>query len=182
MELGASEPWPSDVKLYQPYEVEQILLQDHANSLAVQVFLRMCGLDFQVEMRSNAEHMSPSGKLPFIKCGAFVVADLDPIVSFVSNKGITLSGHLDASQKADMRAYMSLANNILGNAELFISWCDETVMNEVTVPRYGSVYSWPLNSILSWKKQKQVHRKLSAMGWTNKSLEEVVWIFKHHQV
>lgn len=65
----------------------------------------MCGLDFQVliddiikdlvnnillvekvEMRSNAEHMSPSGKLPFIKCGAFVVADLDPVVSFVSNK------------------------------------------------------------------------------------------------
>ena len=46
--LTASEPWPSDVKLYQPYEVEQILLQDQANSLAVQVFLRMCGLDFQV--------------------------------------------------------------------------------------------------------------------------------------
>jgi len=37
-------------------------------------------------MRSNAEHMSPSGKLPFIKCGAYVVADLDPIVSFVGNK------------------------------------------------------------------------------------------------
>ena len=37
-------------------------------------------------MRSNAEHMSPSGKLPFIKCGAFVVADLDPVVSFVANK------------------------------------------------------------------------------------------------
>jgi len=50
MELGASEPWPSDVKLYQPYEVEQILLQDHANSLAVQVFLRMCGLDFQASL------------------------------------------------------------------------------------------------------------------------------------
>lgn len=47
--LVASEPWPSDVKLYQPYEVEQILLQDQANSLAVQVFLRMCGLDFQVQ-------------------------------------------------------------------------------------------------------------------------------------
>lgn len=46
--ITASEPWPSDVKLYQPYEVEQILLQDQANSLAVQTFLRMCGLDFQV--------------------------------------------------------------------------------------------------------------------------------------
>ena len=37
-------------------------------------------------MRSNAEHMSPSGKLPFIKCGAFVIADLDPVITFVSNK------------------------------------------------------------------------------------------------
>lgn len=43
-------------------------------------------LFYKVEMRSNAEHMSPSGKLPFIKCGAFVIADLDPIVSFVGNK------------------------------------------------------------------------------------------------
>ncbi|XP_057369326.1 metaxin-2-like [Daphnia carinata] len=172
-ELGALEPWPSDVKLYQPYEVEQILLQDQANSLAVQVFLRMCGLEFQVEMRSNAEHMSPSGKLPFIKCGAFVVADLDPVVSFVANKGINLTDHLDAAQKADMRAYMSLANNILGNAELYISWCDETVLNEVTCPRYGSVYSWPLNTLLTWRKQKQVTKKLTALGWITKTLDEV---------
>uniref|UniRef100_A0A0P6G4C8 Metaxin-2 n=1 Tax=Daphnia magna TaxID=35525 RepID=A0A0P6G4C8_9CRUS len=180
-ELGALEPWPSDVKLYQPYEVEQILLQDQANSLAVQVFLRMCGLEFQVEMRSNAEHMSPSGKLPFIKCGAFVVADLDPIVSFIANKGINLTDHLDAAQKADMRAYMSLANNILGNAELYISWCDENVLNEVTCPRYGSVYSWPLNTLLTWRKQKQVTKKLTALGWITKTLDEVnyskKWIF-----
>ena len=90
--------------------------------------------------------MSPSGKLPFIRCGAFVVADLDPIINFVVNKvivsgidgyifwtsfstlnfdknknqGISLTDHLDAGQRADMRAYMSLANNILGNAEVKI--------------------------------------------------------------
>ena len=35
-------------------------------------------------------------------------------------QGITLTEHLDASQKADMRAYMSLVSNVLGNAEVFI--------------------------------------------------------------
>lgn len=44
----AQEPWPKDVKLFQPYEVEQILLPDEANCLAVQAFLKMCNLDFQV--------------------------------------------------------------------------------------------------------------------------------------
>ena len=66
-ELGAQEPWPADVALYQPNELEQILLPDNANCLAVQAFLHMCNLDFTIEMRSNAENMSPSGKVPFIK-------------------------------------------------------------------------------------------------------------------
>ena len=69
MEMGAQEPWPSDVQLFQPYEVEQILLPDNATCLAVQAFLHMCNLDFTIEMRPNAENMSPSGKVPFVKVG-----------------------------------------------------------------------------------------------------------------
>ena len=30
--------------------------------------------------------MSPSGRLPFIKAGAFVVSEMDPIVAFVNTK------------------------------------------------------------------------------------------------
>ena len=67
LEMGAQEPWPSNVQLFQPYEVEQILLPDNSSCLAVQAFLHMCNLDFTIEMRSNAENMSPSGKVPFIK-------------------------------------------------------------------------------------------------------------------
>ena len=95
-------------------QVEQILLPDNASCLAVQAFLHMAALDFTIEMRSNAEHMSPSGKVPFIRAGAFVVAEMDPIVTFVNTKGVSLTSTLDASQKADMRAYMSLVNNVLG--------------------------------------------------------------------
>jgi metaxin len=35
-----------------------------------------------------------SGRVPFIKCGAFVVAELDPIISFVNNKVIEIEREL----------------------------------------------------------------------------------------
>lgn len=62
--------------------------------------------------------MSPTGKVPFIKAGAFVVSELEGIVQFVANKGISLSADLDSEQKSDMRAYMSLVHNVLENAEV----------------------------------------------------------------
>lgn len=114
------EPWPADVKLYQPHEVEQILLPDNANCLAVQAYLRMCGLTYQIESRANAEFMSPSGTVPFIKCGKYVIPELEPIVSFVENKGISLTTNFDDSQKNDMKAYISLINFVLGNSEVYI--------------------------------------------------------------
>ena len=75
MYLSASEPWPKDVQLFQPYEVEQVLLSDNANCLAVQAFLHMANLDFTIEMRSNVEHMSPSGRVyySFIFSGLFIL-------------------------------------------------------------------------------------------------------------
>ena len=66
--------------------MEQILLPDNANCLSVQAFLHMCRLGFTIQMRSNAEQMSPSGRLPFVRAGKFVVAEMDPIVAFVDTK------------------------------------------------------------------------------------------------
>ena len=57
----------------------------------MQAYLHMARLDFSLEMRSNAEHMSPSGKVPFIKAGKFVIAEMDPIVSFINSKVCTRS-------------------------------------------------------------------------------------------
>merc|ERR1712029_387094 len=60
IQMAGNDTWPSDVQLYQPFEVEQILINDNASCLAVQAFLHMARLDFAVEMRANAEHMSPT--------------------------------------------------------------------------------------------------------------------------
>lgn len=37
----AAEPWSNDAVLYQPYEVEQILLAENASCLAVKAFLNV---------------------------------------------------------------------------------------------------------------------------------------------
>ncbi|XP_014283474.1 metaxin-2 isoform X3 [Halyomorpha halys] len=167
------EPWPDDVKLYQPYETEQILLPDMANCLAVQAFLKMCQLDFTVQYKANAEDMSPSGRVPFIKCGACLVSDLEPITNFVASKGVALTDHLDPSQKSDMRTYMSLVNTVLGNAENYITWVENETYSNVTKPRYGSVHPFPLNHILSFLKRQAVTKRLNALGWYRKSLDKV---------
>jgi len=173
LELGAGEPWPQDVQLFQPLDYDQVLLPDNACCLAVQAFLHMADLGFTVEMRPNAEAMSPSGRLPFIKAGNFIVAELDPIVSFVNTKGISLTAHLDASEKADMRAYMSLVTNVLGNAELYVSWLDDRTRREVTEERHGKHHPWPLDLVLTWLKRRTVTKRLHALQWAAKSLEEV---------
>lgn len=172
LELGAEDQWPKLIHLYCPYEVEQILLPDNANCLAVQAFLKMCNLEFRIEPRKNAEYMSPNGSLPFIKCGAFVLSEFDNIVSFIANKGTSLSNHLEPKEKSDMKAYISLVNNVFVNAELYICWVDEATL-EVTKKRHGSVYPWPLNYYLNWQKKKQVIKKLNVLGWYKKTLEKV---------
>ncbi|XP_075988239.1 uncharacterized protein LOC142984486 isoform X2 [Anticarsia gemmatalis] len=170
----AQEPWPDNVKLFQPYEVEQILLPDNASCLAVQAFLKMCNLPFEVEMRWNAEFMSPSGRVPFIKCGAFVVSELEPIVQFAANKGVSLCGRLSTEEKAEMRAYMSLITNVLVNAELYISWVDNDTFNAVTKVRNSSVYPWPLGWLQTRAKRNNVIKRLKALHWYDKTLEQVL--------
>jgi metaxin len=114
----------------------------------------------------------PLSTLRFLTLFEHLVAKINTILSIF--QGITLTEHLDSSQKADMRAYMSLVSNVLGNAELYLSWLDNVTLTEVTKPRYGSAYPWPLNHILAWQKKQQVYKKLAALGWTSKSLDEVL--------
>ncbi|XP_067155113.1 metaxin-2 isoform X3 [Apteryx mantelli] len=152
-QLAAAEPWPENAALYQQLKDEQILLSDNASSLAVQAFLQMCNLPVRVVCRANAEYMSPSGKVPFIHVGNQVVSELGPIVQFVKAKGHSLSDGLDEVQKAEMKAYMELVNNMLLTAELYLQWCDDVTVEE---------------------KQWEIRRKMKAIGWAGKSLEQVL--------
>lgn len=81
----------------------------------------MCKLQYTIEACANAEHMSPGGhmtKLPILQCGAFVVSELEPIINLVEKKGISLTSTMDADEKNDLRAYLSLTEKIFTNAEV----------------------------------------------------------------
>ncbi|KAF3841742.1 hypothetical protein F7725_023693 [Dissostichus mawsoni] len=123
-------------------------MADCASSLAVQAYLRMCGLPVQVVCKSNAEYMSPSGKIPFIHVGNQVVSELGPIVQFTKAKGNSLSDGLDDVQRAEMKAYMELVNNMLLTAELYIQWCDDATAAEVQQSLLVA-----LSNVLAYQKQ-----------------------------
>lgn len=81
----------------------------------------MCKLPYTVEPRANAEYMSPGGhmtKLPVLQCGAFVVSELEPIINLVEKKGSPLTDTMDADERNDLRAYLSLTEKIFTNAEV----------------------------------------------------------------
>ncbi|XP_037655477.1 metaxin-2-like [Choloepus didactylus] len=173
-QITAAEPWPENATLYQQLKGEDILLSDNAASLAVQTFLQMCDLPIKVVCRANPEYMSPSGKVPFIHVGNQVVSELGPIVQFVRAKGHSPSDGLDEVQKAEMKACMELVRNMLLAAELYLQWCDEATVGKITHARYGSPYPWPLDHILAYQKQSEVKQKMKAIGWGNKTLDQVL--------
>ncbi|KAL4229307.1 Metaxin-2 [Mactra antiquata] len=173
IELGATERWPDNVKLYQQYQVEQITFPDYAACLSVKTFLHMCGLQFTTELKVNAEEMSPSGRVPFIQLGPFLVSEMEPIIACVKTRGFQLCSELTDIHKSEMKAYMALIGNTLVNAEHYLAWFNKDVFDEVTKPRYGSMYPWPLDGILPYMKQREVRKRLASLEWTEKSFEEV---------
>lgn len=132
---------------------------------------------FSVRSCANAEFMAPSGKrtkLPVVQIGNFVAAEFDPIINLFEHKKISLTENFDPDNKDDLVTYMSLADMILTNAELYVTWCDNEVLKEITKKRYGSVYPFPLNHILTWRKRHAVLKQLNFYDWRYLKFEEVV--------
>lgn len=169
----ADEPWPADVQLFMPYEYQQVLMEEYARCLSLQTYMRMCSLSYETDYRLNAEYMSPSGKVPFIKAGRLIVSEFDPIVNFIKAKGFNLNKHLKPDDLADMKAYITLAESVLANAELYLTFVDEIVWNEVTKTRCGSSFSWPLSVIIPRMKRQQYWKILKANGWAIKTRHQI---------
>ncbi|GAB0088726.1 metaxin-2 [Sergentomyia squamirostris] len=172
----AAEPW-TDAEIYQPYEAETILLPENSSCLAVKTYLRMCNLPFDVKFATNAEYMSSGGRmtrLPFLRVGAFFASEFEPIVNLVENKGISLTENLTEDERSEARAYLSLVENIFFYAELFVSYMDEDVFEEVTKIRTASAYNYILGIIQNWRKRRHAEKQLDVMKWKELTMEEVL--------
>uniref|UniRef100_A0A915PG37 Metaxin glutathione S-transferase domain-containing protein n=1 Tax=Setaria digitata TaxID=48799 RepID=A0A915PG37_9BILA len=163
----------NDAVLYIPYHM-QALLYEYADCLAVRTLLRMAKLPIRLEERPNVEFMSPTGKVPFLQMHSFLIPEFQPVVDFLAKHNIKLSAGLTDIQRADMYAHMSLFDEILRNIEIYMMWIDKRNYSQVTRYRYGSVYLWPLNTILPWMKRREMSSYLAALEWKNKSQESII--------
>lgn len=73
--------------MFTPHQDRQILIYESASCRAVETFFKMAGIEYTVEQRANAEHMSPSGKVPLIASGSFLLSDMERITTFFKEKG-----------------------------------------------------------------------------------------------
>lgn len=86
---------------------------------------------------------------------------------------MSLSEWLNSHQKADLRAYMSLVHNVLGNALLYFTWVDNDVYNNFTRFRSGSAYNFPLKVLRPWSIRRKVIAQLNNLHWGARTPEEV---------
>jgi len=172
VEIAGRGPWPEDACLYQPTTA---ILNDSASCLATATFLKMCRLPFTYEYKKNAEHMSPSGRVPFIKASSLLISEFAPIVSYAAAKNHSLSSGLTDSDRADMKAYMAMLENMLTNAEIFLSWSNDDIYNQESSIHYGSEYNWPLSVILPWRKRRNMNNLLNSKeDWKKKTTQEAL--------
>lgn len=136
----------------------------------------MLNREFLVKSCANAEFMAPSGKrtkLPVVQIGAFLAAEFEPIINLMEHKKLSLTENFGNDDKDDLVTYMSLADSILTNAELYITWCDENVL-PITKKRNGVVFPFPLNHIQNLRKRRSVLKQLNFYDWKNLTFEDVV--------
>jgi len=172
-DFESKEPWAPDTSMIVPLQPTQILVPENAVILGAQAFLKIARLPYTIRECYNAADISPNGKLPVVKSGAFVVSELDGIVQLAQAKGVNVTDYLNAAERADLRAYMSLVNNVLGNAFLYFTWLDDNVYNNYTKERVGSPYNFPLKYLLPWTMKRKMKAQLNALKWGYRTPEEV---------
>lgn len=55
-----------------------------------------------------------------------------------------------------------------------MSWVDEEVLDNVTKPRNGVVFPWPLNMIQNWRKRRHFLKLLDTYEWKNIGMDQVI--------
>jgi len=167
------EPWAQDTILIIPIEATQVLVAESAAILGVHAFLKMTKLPYTVREMPNATSISPTGKVPVINSGQYVVSELENIVQLATSKGVSLSDHLSVSEKADLRAYMSLVHSVLEKALLYFTWLDNFVYENVTKHRVGSPYNFPLKVLVPWVTRRQAIGQLKGVKWAEMNIDQV---------
>eukprot|EP00112_Aurelia_sp_Birch-Aquarium-sp1_P000168 Seg1012.8 transcript_id=Seg1012.8/GoldUCD/mRNA.D3Y31 product=Metaxin-2 protein_id=Seg1012.8/GoldUCD/D3Y31 len=162
--------WPEDAQIYQP-TAGQLTLPDQARCYGIEAILRLQNLKYDLVPKTNAEFISPSGRVPLLRMDDDVIGE-ESIMTWLQTKGFSLINQLPDAQKLEAKSLVSLFEMTLIPAELYCTWIDPHNCKE-TMESYGSVYPQPLKFILTHKKKAAVKSTLKVLGWANKTMDDV---------
>lgn len=137
--------------LYQPSPTKQLLLYDMATSSSVLTFLKMKGIPTTIRSQANAEFMSENGRLPVVieREDDIPMCGFSQVFWRVTRKQNYAPNLLELS-------YMDWVDMNFLEAELYICWCHDQVVQDYTKPRYTHELPWPASTILFNRKRTQV--------------------------
>lgn len=143
------------VVLYQPNPTKQMLLYDMATSSSVLAFLKMHLVPFTIKNQTNTEFMSENGQIPVViaegndrpMCG------FKEVFRYINRN----SNHVPSLLEL---AYLDWIETKFLEAEMYICWCHEPILNEYTRTRYTYDLPWPISNILFHKKRQEIQTSL----------------------
>ncbi|KAH8368439.1 hypothetical protein KR084_011497 [Drosophila pseudotakahashii] len=174
------EAWPADAHLHQPPEESQLLLPERSSCLAVKTYLRMCGLPFSERISTNAEFMSPGGRLthlPLLRLGPVkTFAEFEPIVAQVEamQAGSSLGSWMSQDQRDDVRCLVGHVENVFTLAEIHMSFVDAVNYQRYTAPRTAVAHPWPLSVMRRMTRQREAQRLLKVYQWHELDNDQVI--------
>lgn len=137
--------------LYWPNPTKQILLYDMATSSSVLTFLKMHEIHYTIKIQTNTEFMSENGRIPVVieKGNDRPMCGMKEVFWHVSRT----SNHIPSLLEL---AYMDWIETKFLEAEMYMCWCYEPVLNEYTRNRYTHDLPWPVSTILFERKRRHM--------------------------
>ena len=145
---STAPPQARSFTIYQPNPTKQILLYDMATSSSVLTYLKMNDIPFSIKNQPNTEFMSENGRLP-------VVVEKDNNKPMCGFKEVFwhISKISDYDPSLLELAYIDWIETKFLEAEMYICWCYEPILNDYTKNRYTHDLPWPISSMLfSYKR------------------------------
>lgn len=140
-----------DFVLYQPNPTKQMLLHDMATSSSVLTYLKMNNIPTAIKHLPNTESMSENGRMPVV-----FEKDTDKLMCGFTEVFWHIARKSNRTPTLHELSYMDWVESKFLEAELYICWCHEPVLNEYTKNRYTYDLPWPVSSILFERRRKQV--------------------------
>lgn len=137
--------------LYQPNPTKQILLYDMATSSSVLTFLKMHLIPFSIKNQTNTEFMSENGRMPVVieQHNERPMCGFKEVFWHVAKSSNYVPSLLEL-------AYMDWVETKFLEAEMYVCWCYEPVLNEYTKNRYVHDLPWPVSILLFNRKRAQM--------------------------